>query len=177
MVCNIALLSHFTSSEVRFLDLVFLRGAGCPGNPRYGGQARLGNRHHAEKLSPKIALHLKWSAKVKQRYLWEHFSFNLERNCFFKNKNFIFHFWMSPILLWRLNVWPKMAPLWLIWLFYVAFLMHLWNHCYIHEYFWRHALQRTKTYFFFNGCLKLSFRILSSEEKEVRCHCHFYTFV
>ena len=56
---SVALLSHFTSSEVRFLDLVFLRGAGCPGNPCYWGQACQGNQHHSEKLSPKIALHLK----------------------------------------------------------------------------------------------------------------------
>ena len=33
---SVALLSHFTSSEVRFLDLVFLCDAGCP-----GGQERL----------------------------------------------------------------------------------------------------------------------------------------
>ena len=37
---SVALLLHFTSSEVRFLDLVFLRGAGGPGNPCYGVQAR-----------------------------------------------------------------------------------------------------------------------------------------
>ena len=37
---SVALLLHFTSSEVRFLDLVFLRGAGGPGNPCYRVQAR-----------------------------------------------------------------------------------------------------------------------------------------
>ena len=37
---SVALLLHFTSSEVRFLDLVFLRSAGGPGNPCYGVQAR-----------------------------------------------------------------------------------------------------------------------------------------
>ena len=37
---SVALLLHFTSSEVRFLGLVFLRGAGGPGNPCYGVQAR-----------------------------------------------------------------------------------------------------------------------------------------
>ena len=30
LIGSIALLSHFTSSEVRFLGLVFLHGAGCP---------------------------------------------------------------------------------------------------------------------------------------------------
>ena len=49
----------FYESEVRFFDLVFLHGAGYPGNPCYGGQARLGNQHHAEKLSPRIALHFR----------------------------------------------------------------------------------------------------------------------
>ena len=37
---SIALLLHFTSSEVLFLDLVFLHGAGGPGNPFYGVQVR-----------------------------------------------------------------------------------------------------------------------------------------
>ena len=36
----IALLWHYTSSLVRFFDLVFLRGAGGLGNPCYGVQAR-----------------------------------------------------------------------------------------------------------------------------------------
>ena len=45
-------------SEVRIFDLVFMRGAGYPGNPCYGGHARLGNQQHAEKLSPRIVLHL-----------------------------------------------------------------------------------------------------------------------
>ena len=35
---SVALLSHFTSSEVRYLDLIFLRGAGRPGNPCAPGQ-------------------------------------------------------------------------------------------------------------------------------------------
>ena len=36
-VGSVDLLSHFTSIEVQFLDLlVFLCGAGCPGNPCYG---------------------------------------------------------------------------------------------------------------------------------------------
>ena len=41
---SIALLWHYTSSEVRFLDLVFQSGAsgGGPGNPCYGGPARAG---------------------------------------------------------------------------------------------------------------------------------------
>ena len=56
---SIDLLSHFTSSEVHYLDLVFLSGAGCPGNPCYMGQAHLGNQHHAEKLRPKFTLYLK----------------------------------------------------------------------------------------------------------------------
>ena len=56
---SVALLSHFTSSEVRFLNLVFLHGDGCPGALDPRGRDSLGNQHHAEKLSPKIALHLK----------------------------------------------------------------------------------------------------------------------
>ena len=52
----------------RFLDLVFLRGTGCPGALDPHSRDSLGNQHHAEKLSPKIVLHLKCSAKVKQRY-------------------------------------------------------------------------------------------------------------
>ena len=40
---SVDLLLHFTSSEVRFLDLVFLCGAGVPGNLCYGVQARLVN--------------------------------------------------------------------------------------------------------------------------------------
>ena len=42
---------------MRSFDLVFLHGAGYPGNPCYGGQAYLGNQHNAEKLSPRITLH------------------------------------------------------------------------------------------------------------------------
>ena len=39
-VGSVALLLHFTSSEVRFLDLVFLHCAGGPGNPCYMVQVR-----------------------------------------------------------------------------------------------------------------------------------------
>ena len=56
---SVALLSHFTSSEVRFLDLVFLRGAGCPGTLDPRSRDSLGNHHHAEKLSQRIALHFR----------------------------------------------------------------------------------------------------------------------
>ena len=59
MVALIYLITIY-KSEVWFLDLDFLCGAGYPGNPCYGGQARfLGNQHHAEKLSPKVALHFR----------------------------------------------------------------------------------------------------------------------
>ena len=44
-------------SEVQFLNLVFLRGAGCPGALDPHSSDSLGNQHHAEKLSPRIALH------------------------------------------------------------------------------------------------------------------------
>ena len=37
---SVALLWHYTSSEVRFLDLVLMHGAGDPGNPCYGVQER-----------------------------------------------------------------------------------------------------------------------------------------
>ena len=37
---SVTILWHFTSTEVRFLDLDFLRGAGGPGNPCYRFQAR-----------------------------------------------------------------------------------------------------------------------------------------
>ena len=47
---NKVALIYFYESGVQFLDLVFLRGAGY-------GQAHLGNQHHAEILSPRIALH------------------------------------------------------------------------------------------------------------------------
>ena len=40
---SVALLWHYTSSVVRFLELVFLHGAGGPGNPCYGVQSCLVN--------------------------------------------------------------------------------------------------------------------------------------
>ena len=49
---SVPLLSHFTSSEVRFLDLVFLCGAGCPSALDPRSRDSLGNQQHAEKLSP-----------------------------------------------------------------------------------------------------------------------------
>ena len=39
---------------MRFLDLVFLRGAGCPGNPCYGGQARTG--HTVDQIRKKMPI-------------------------------------------------------------------------------------------------------------------------
>ena len=44
-------------SEVQFLDLVFLHGAGCPGALDPHSRDSLGNQHHTEKLSQRIALH------------------------------------------------------------------------------------------------------------------------
>ena len=42
---------------MRFLDLIFLHGAGCLGTLDPHSRDSLGNQHHAEKLSPRIALH------------------------------------------------------------------------------------------------------------------------
>ena len=67
---SVALLLHFTSSEVRFLDLVFLCGAGGPGNTCYGFKCATVN----------FALHFKWSAKVKQIY-----HFLISKNLFEKS--------------------------------------------------------------------------------------------
>ena len=65
---SIALLLHFTSSEVRFLDLDFLRGAGGLGNPCYGVQV-----HNCKFRTLKVqilkVLTLWYCVKVKQHYL------------------------------------------------------------------------------------------------------------
>ena len=74
LLCNfgsVDLLLHFTKVKCNFwtqffcMVLVAQRAldpvAGIP----------LGNQRHAEKLSPKIALHLKCSAKVKQHYPYQ----------------------------------------------------------------------------------------------------------
>ena len=44
---------------MRFLDLVFLHGTGCPGALDPHSRDSLGSQHHAEKLSQRIALHFR----------------------------------------------------------------------------------------------------------------------
>ena len=46
-------------NEVRFFDLVFLHGASCQGALDPRSKDFLGNQHHAEKLSQRIALHFR----------------------------------------------------------------------------------------------------------------------
>ena len=65
---SVALLLHFTSSEVRFLDLVFLRGAGGPGNLCYGVQVR-NCKFRTLKVQILKVLTLWYCVKVKQRFL------------------------------------------------------------------------------------------------------------
>ena len=62
---SVALLSHFQNSHFTLMSSAKFTVAHL--NPVANDS--LGHQYHAKKLSPEIALHLKWSVKVKQRYL------------------------------------------------------------------------------------------------------------